>query len=100
MQPLHSPNSTCSQLAPLRAPAKRYSCLTSRIPSPSISTFAVSSARIFWANSTCSSTMRTPCTYLETFAIVTTEPNELVAQIQDRLALILHPRDYDRWLGI
>jgi putative SOS response-associated peptidase YedK len=39
-------------------------------------------------------------TYLETFAIVTTEPNELVAQIHDRLALILHPRDYDRWLGI
>jgi putative SOS response-associated peptidase YedK len=39
-------------------------------------------------------------TRLETFAIVTTEPNELVAQIHDRLALILHPRDYDRWLGI
>jgi putative SOS response-associated peptidase YedK len=39
-------------------------------------------------------------TYLETFAIVTTEPNELVAQIHDRLALILHPEDYDRWLGI
>jgi hypothetical protein len=34
-------------------------------------------------------------TYLETFAIVTTEPNELVATIHDRLALILHPRDYD-----
>jgi putative SOS response-associated peptidase YedK len=28
------------------------------------------------------------------------EPNELVAQIHDRLALILHPKDYDRWLGI
>ena len=39
-------------------------------------------------------------TRLETFAIVTTEPNELVAQIHDRLALILHSRDYDRWLGI
>jgi hypothetical protein len=39
-------------------------------------------------------------TYLETFAIVTTEPNELVAQIHDRLALLLHPQDYDRWLGI
>lgn len=32
--------------------------------------------------------------------MVTTEPNELVAQIHDRLALILHPQDYDRWLGI
>jgi putative SOS response-associated peptidase YedK len=39
-------------------------------------------------------------TYLETFALVTTEPNELVAQIHDRLALILHPKDYNRWLGI
>jgi len=39
-------------------------------------------------------------TRLETFAVVTTEPNELVAQIHDRLALILHPRDYDRWLDI
>jgi putative SOS response-associated peptidase YedK len=39
-------------------------------------------------------------TRLETFAIITTEPNELVATIHDRLALILHPRDYDRWLGI
>jgi putative SOS response-associated peptidase YedK len=37
---------------------------------------------------------------LETFALVTTEPNELVAQIHDRFALILHPKDYDRWLGI
>lgn len=37
---------------------------------------------------------------LETFALVTTEPNEFVAQIHDRLALILHPRDYDCWLGI
>jgi putative SOS response-associated peptidase YedK len=39
-------------------------------------------------------------TRLETFALVTTEPNELVAQIHERLALILHPKDYDRWLGI
>jgi len=39
-------------------------------------------------------------TRLETFAPVTTEPNEFVAQIHDRLALILHPRDYDCWLDI
>jgi putative SOS response-associated peptidase YedK len=32
-------------------------------------------------------------TGLETFALVTTEPNELVSQIHDRLALILHPKD-------
>ncbi len=35
-----------------------------------------------------------------TFALVTPEPNELVVLIHDRLALILHPKDYDRWLGI
>jgi hypothetical protein len=39
-------------------------------------------------------------TGLETFALVTTEPNELVSQIHERLALILHPKDYHRWLGI
>jgi putative SOS response-associated peptidase YedK len=37
-------------------------------------------------------------TRLETFALVTTEPNELVSQIHERLALILHPKDYNRWL--
>jgi putative SOS response-associated peptidase YedK len=36
--------------------------------------------------------------YLESFAIVTTEPNELVSTIHDRLALILEPKDYNRWL--
>jgi putative SOS response-associated peptidase YedK len=46
------------------------------------------------------SSKRPDGTYLETFAFVTTEPNELVAQIHDRLALILDPKDYDRWLGI
>ena len=36
----------------------------------------------------------------ETFALVTKEPNEPVSQIHERLALILHPKDYDRWLGV
>jgi putative SOS response-associated peptidase YedK len=36
--------------------------------------------------------------WLESFALVTTEPNELVSTIHDRLALILKPKDYDRWL--
>src|ERR1700737_401618 len=35
---------------------------------------------------------RSDGTRLETYALVTTEPNELVAQIHDRLALILRPR--------
>lgn len=36
--------------------------------------------------------------WLESFALVTTEPNELVSTIHDRLALILKPKDYDRWV--
>ena len=36
--------------------------------------------------------------WLQTFAIITTTPNELTAQVHDRMPVILHPRDYDRWL--
>ena len=39
-----------------------------------------------------------PGAVLESYALVTTEPNELVASIHDGLALILKPEDYDRWL--
>jgi putative SOS response-associated peptidase YedK len=31
---------------------------------------------------------------------VTTDSNELVAAIHDRMPVILHPEDYDHWLGI
>jgi putative SOS response-associated peptidase YedK len=31
---------------------------------------------------------------------VTTDSNELVAEIHDRMPVILHPEDYDHWLGI
>ncbi len=31
-------------------------------------------------------------------ALITTEPNELMAMIHDRMPVILHPRDYGRWL--
>jgi putative SOS response-associated peptidase YedK len=37
--------------------------------------------------------------WLQSFAIVTTEANELMARIHPRMPVILHPRDYDRWLG-
>ncbi len=37
--------------------------------------------------------------WVRTFAIITTDANELVAQIHDRMPLILRPCDYDRWLG-
>jgi putative SOS response-associated peptidase YedK len=36
---------------------------------------------------------------LDTFSIVTTEANELTEPIHDRMPVVLHPRDYDRWLN-
>jgi putative SOS response-associated peptidase YedK len=36
--------------------------------------------------------------WLQSFTIVTTEANELVAPMHDRMPVILEPRDYDRWL--
>lgn len=35
---------------------------------------------------------------LETFAIVTTEPNDLVADLHDRMAVVLGPDEERRWL--
>jgi putative SOS response-associated peptidase YedK len=35
---------------------------------------------------------------VSTFAIITTDANELVAEIHDRMPLILAPADYKRWL--
>jgi len=36
---------------------------------------------------------------LDTFSIVTTEANELTEPIHNRMPVILHARDYDRWLN-
>ena len=36
--------------------------------------------------------------WLQSFAIVTTEANELMSRIHPRMPVILHSRDYDRWL--
>ena len=36
--------------------------------------------------------------WLQSFAIVTTEANELMRRIHPRMPVILHSRDYDRWL--
>ena len=36
---------------------------------------------------------------VRTFAIITTDANELVADIHDRMPVILAPADYARWLG-
>jgi putative SOS response-associated peptidase YedK len=35
---------------------------------------------------------------LDTFSIVTTEANELMEPIHNRMPVILHSRDFDRWL--
>ncbi len=37
--------------------------------------------------------------WLQSFTIVTTEANELMAAVHTRMPAILHPRDYDRWLS-
>ncbi len=36
--------------------------------------------------------------WLQSFAIVTTEANELMSRVHPRMPVILEPRDYDRWL--
>jgi putative SOS response-associated peptidase YedK len=37
--------------------------------------------------------------WIRTFVIITTDANELVAQIHNRMPLILAPSDYARWLS-
>jgi putative SOS response-associated peptidase YedK len=37
--------------------------------------------------------------WVRTFAIITTDANELVAEIHDRMPLILASGDYTRWLS-
>jgi putative SOS response-associated peptidase YedK len=36
--------------------------------------------------------------WLQTFSIITTEANELMNQIHSRMPVILHSRDWERWL--
>jgi putative SOS response-associated peptidase YedK len=38
--------------------------------------------------------------WVRTFTIVTTDSNELVAEIHDRMPVVLKAEDYDRWFGI
>jgi putative SOS response-associated peptidase YedK len=37
--------------------------------------------------------------WIRTFAVITTDANQLVAGIHDRMPLILAPKDYLGWLG-
>ena len=36
---------------------------------------------------------------LETYTIITTEPNELTVAVHNRMPVILAPKDYERWLS-
>jgi putative SOS response-associated peptidase YedK len=36
--------------------------------------------------------------WLQSFTIVTTTPNELIATVHNRMPVILHPDDYEEWL--
>jgi putative SOS response-associated peptidase YedK len=35
---------------------------------------------------------------LETFTVITTDPNEVIEPLHNRMPVILQPKDYDRWL--
>ena len=37
--------------------------------------------------------------WIRTFAVITTDANELVSEIHDRMPAILAPSDYTRWLS-
>jgi putative SOS response-associated peptidase YedK len=37
--------------------------------------------------------------WLQSYAIITTQPNELIAPMKDRMPVILHAQDYDQWLN-
>jgi putative SOS response-associated peptidase YedK len=36
---------------------------------------------------------------LDTYTVITTDPNELMESIHTRMPVILAPRDYERWMG-
>jgi putative SOS response-associated peptidase YedK len=38
--------------------------------------------------------------YSNSFSLITTEPNKIVASIHDRMPVIIKPHDYDRWLSL
>jgi putative SOS response-associated peptidase YedK len=37
--------------------------------------------------------------WLQSYTIITTDPNELMEPIHNRMPVILHPKDYNRWLS-
>ena len=37
-------------------------------------------------------------TWLQSYTIITTDPNTVAEAVHDRMPTILHPQDYDEWL--
>lgn len=37
--------------------------------------------------------------WLQSFTIITTDPNTVAESVHDRMPVILHPRDFDQWLN-
>ena len=37
---------------------------------------------------------------LETYTVITTDPNDLMEPIHNRMPVILHCKDYERWLAV
>jgi putative SOS response-associated peptidase YedK len=37
--------------------------------------------------------------WLQSYSIITTDANEIMEPVHKRMPVILHPRDYDRWLA-
>jgi putative SOS response-associated peptidase YedK len=35
----------------------------------------------------------------ETYTIITTDPNEVMTGLHDRMPVSLHPKDYERWVA-
>ena len=38
--------------------------------------------------------------WLQTFTIITTDPNEVTGEVHNRTPVILHAKDHDRWLTL
>ena len=45
-----------------------------------------------------SESVHTPDTWLQSFTIITTTPNELTREVHNRMPVIVRPEDYEEWL--
>jgi putative SOS response-associated peptidase YedK len=45
-----------------------------------------------------SESVHTPDTWLQSFTVITTRPNELTKEVHTRIPVIVHPEGYEEWL--